>query len=104
MTPAEINEAVARKFGWTRCNKEEEGEVRWHYDKPLNPKTFGGQCRSELPDYCGSIQAAFELLSHFDYLEITKGKKTDWLVKSGTPECSYAKTLPEAICLAFLRL
>lgn len=102
MTNQEINEAVAKRLGW------------------LVSPTLGAWCPpppnvdleqfSDVPDYCGSIEAAFEIVMH--YLE-TGGEFGIW--RSGDLKRWHAHfdifefeedsdTAPMAICLAFLKL
>lgn len=96
MTDSEMNEAVARKLGvW-----------------------MDGALYHETPDYCNSIEAAWEIVEFVnkDYRSIfidqiqryENGKMTGkyyWNVGFDGCECmSDAATAPRAICEAFLKL
>lgn len=108
MTDQEVNEAVARKLGWkAKCQKYKtlEGQLDCqvtHYRK------------SKLPDYCHSIQAAWEIVDNWNesgdvyFRRETMAKKMNWEVSFWfNKECKaseWADTAPMAICLAFLKL
>lgn len=89
MTPQEINEAVARKLGWTR---------------PSYPHKIG-----DTPDYCRTIELAWEIVEHLcrlghppilwfsDNAEACVSFLYDEVVTDILPA-------PMAICLAFLEL
>lgn len=98
MTPQEINEAVARKLGYDAIDKSH---------------------RRPIPDYCHSIEAAWEIWAkmsdgYFLTLEteagtfgrnIVKVWKNDGKGDSGwVIDDVYANTAPMAICLAFLKM
>lgn len=104
MTPSEINIAVAKKLGALRKDDE------------------GNDCIDCVPDYAGSIQAAFEIVNHF---EKDREKQIAETGKSSSPifalrlgcggewHCDlgdsgeagwYQPTPSMAICLAFLKL
>lgn len=108
MTPEEINEAVARELGWTRCNDEDEGEIRWHSDRPLEPGTLGGTCTSELPDYCRDIKAAWEIVEYgeigYEVHRYPNSYFTATIRTKGLNIKEKADTAPMAICLAFLKV
>lgn len=104
VTNQEINEAVAKKLG---------GERRILPDAVLQD----GTVIKHYPDYCGSIQAAWEILQHNPH-----NPGGGWLVNCseakdghGPYGCAfqvgpyewhweYADTAPLAICKAFLKL
>lgn len=124
MTDQELNEAVARKFGWKKHNKTCEqltpgasiftGGDHW-YQK-------GYMCRETMTDYCHSIKAAWEIPGLESVVKITDGR---WHARFGDgsklntyyeigiyereepqwnmPE-AIADTAPRAICEAFLKL
>ena len=107
MTNREIDEAVAKKLGWTRCNDEEEGEIRWHHDKPLIKGTHGGQCALNLPLYSTSIEAAWEILTDYcdEWHLDCRGTVTVSLKKhhSGPVEVT-DDNAPLAVCKTFSKL
>lgn len=94
MTPIALNEACARKLGW--------------HDKP-----FRGYVRPNIPDYCHSIEAAWEIVEKFPtwtmwrdeqgfHLYVWKSK-TDMLNQRESAAIN-ADTAPMAIVLAFLKM
>lgn len=103
MTNQEINEAVARKLGW-------------NYHESLKPvcwQTPAGSYLREIPDYCHSIEAAWEIVEHYkpeldsDGFSLDKDfdsvKASQWDCRFGIVH-GYADTAPLAICKAFLKL
>lgn len=108
MTDQDINEAVARKLGLRDCgsfvDKETGGKLSDHIMKPDG--TFISKC----PDYCHSIEAAWEIVEKVDYIcRIGYGKyySCEFLMAQGERQEYYraeADTAPMAICLAFLKL
>lgn len=104
MTSQEINEAVARKLGW-HWNDDKVSGGHWHYD---------GGCYDNLPGYCHSIEAAWEIVEHLAknnlLVEIKQhglGKPSYAVYISNSIEllCGVAyESAPLAICLAFLKL
>jgi Phage ABA sandwich domain len=100
MTNQEINEAVARKLGWTYDEKFQD------WGNPQDEKML-------LPDYCGSIAAAWEIVEHVK-LPMQLGnncvvKGSEWYCfwwdnKNNREYREHADTAPMAICLAFLKL
>lgn len=119
MTDSEINEAVARKLGWTKCEHStmENGKIvpafGWVKPNPIKPHYHEG-----LPDYCHSIQAAWEIVeglaSRDDWwvalrykprIKIGNGGKWNFIIvdsKNNAQIEEIADTAPKAICLAFL--
>lgn len=95
MTDQEINEAVARKLGYELVKPN-----WWQF-----PKETG---RGPVPDYCHSIEAAWEILLKVEYWSIRtmKGREDEVLVELGFGPLvgCWADTAPRAICLAFLKL
>lgn len=97
MTDQELNEAVARKLGRTPC-----GCLVFHL--PM------AECDSKphVPDYCHSIQAAWEIVEKCDYFCLVKPLDNEkWKCDLGTKDeivVSWADTAPRAICEAFLKL
>lgn len=111
MTPVEVNEAVAKKLGWTAPTGKREpryggkgypfSEFKW---------SNGGEFYDALPDFCTSIAAAWEVV------ELQKGKMIsltnpgfEWICRiidahNGDEVSDGACTAPMAICLAFLKL
>jgi hypothetical protein len=107
MTNDEMNSAVARKLGYTP-NKF----GGWSGPCP----TGGDWARSKLPNYCGSIQAAWEIVEFWlqskmrvKRFELRKSNASSWyaVFEDGQSDQIYdaiAATAPEAICRAFLKL
>lgn len=98
MNNKQINVAVARKLEWNvrfvNCG------ARWVCEKDGNAK--------ELPNYCRSIGAAWEILAEPGYWKLERKRKT-WVVSRIEPEGKIyvereADTAPMAICLVFLKL
>lgn len=86
MTPQEINEAVARKLGWSGFHHAPMQEPA--------PKNF-----------CGSIAAAWEIVEKLlseDHAIRLYGRQGFTVNIDGWEET--ADTAPMAICLAFLKL
>lgn len=105
MSPAQVNEAVARKLGWEFVD-----------DVWRNPKVHCQECGIALrvPDYCHSIEAAWEIVGKFmsesgwDF-NLLGGERYggDWQANfTGHDQwhSAVADTAPMAICLAFLKL
>lgn len=94
MTDQEIEEAVARKLGW-----EEGPGDQWRrhvFDMP----------KHGLPDYCHSIEAAWEIVEKIPTFVIAK-LSSGWAANPCPPGFDFlvkADTAPMAICLAFLKL
>lgn len=110
MTDQEINEAVARELGWKPRN----------YDPlSLDPITRipcftapNGDLYDHLPDFCHSIQAAWEIVEHlyknhptwvFCLRAWPKCVRAEWVLDL-IERYAEADTAPRAICLAFLKL
>jgi hypothetical protein len=104
MTDAEINEAVAKRLGWTVKLK-------------CGPRGKDGMTKDEinyfpLPDYCHSIQAVWEVVASildkkWDFklkwdIDYVSDRWAWFCVFAGYK--SQADTAPMAICLAFLKL
>ncbi len=90
MSPTEINQAVARKLGWTHG----WGEHGYH------------EC---FPYYCTSIEAAWEIVEKMPNGSVGKNIHGRWVCSYGIiGSCDYsiveADTAPMAICLAFLNV
>lgn len=123
MTDSETNEAVARKLGWriktgTLVREYTEGAGGGSAVMPamkgwLSPTSKRKDLVvSNVPDYCHSIAAAWEVVEHIRknqmmvsmnllsscQLKITHGEISNVLAES------WADTAPTAICLAFLKL
>lgn len=98
MTPQEINEAVARKLGWSIAGVD-----------PAN--YYSQRWIQSVPDYCHSIEAAWEIIASLEagwLYELSTGFGGKHLCRfvhweKGEFEES-ADTAPMAICLAFLKL
>lgn len=107
MTDNELNELVARKLGWV-VNKTLDYQP-W-YARP------GGQPESamirELPDFCNSIQAAWEMVEwckanmkgSFRWDFVLECSDRAWRCGMFDVEEIEADTAPMAIALAFLKL
>lgn len=109
MTNQEINEAVARKLG---CKVISGGKLI------VRPDAID-EAPDYMPDYCHSIEAAWEVVEHLKNHSVSI-HKTDptsvWLCSifswDGYPRASERKeeveaeadTAPMAICLSFLKL
>lgn len=96
MTDQELNEAAARGLGWIY----EDGE--WH-------KYANGICVDEqdLPDYCHSIAAAWEIMNlpvAWDLVKQADEIQARLYFPGGNILMAAADTAPMAICLAFLKL
>lgn len=100
MTPEEINAAVARKLGWEIQVYPKDMVT---YDRPVFAKR-NGEDMLFLPDYCGSIQAAWELTSTFRKwsLSFDGNHLFSWVDDDGL-HCVRASSAPEAICDALLK-
>lgn len=92
MTNEEINEAVARRLGWSQD----------HGIWERNNDPF----RAALPDYCTDIKAAWEIVPKLE--KFVLHYQTDrWVCtfKNGDDvESIVADTAPMVICKAFLKL
>lgn len=101
MTPVEINEAVARKLGWTIDDSGLTIRCRPPSHLWLSP------C-DKVPDYCHSIAAAWEICEYLQkehYLfsiDFEPLSELPWRVTLVSIERDEAA--PMAICLAFLKL
>lgn len=117
MTDVELNEAVARKLGWTDIDS-------WIRDGRQEDSPFvkgwikDGEVRVVLPDYNHSIEAAWEMLEgrcfflkrlfrrpadRKSYFVVLCGIQIGTDVE-GVWVQEEADTAPRAICLAFLKL
>lgn len=108
MTDTELNEAVARKMGWTLIL---DGVPHWICPHCPNAHIFN-------PDFCHDIKAAWEVVEK--YKEIEHEKETLFFQMAYLDadkwdagwyryqDCGIvtqsADTAPMAICLAFLKL
>jgi len=110
MTDQEINEAVARKLGWTK--KSFEGRKGFWFKPNYN-------LPNNIPYYCNSIEAAWEVV---EWIRINFPEEilrlecvgNEWefgpTMMCGDEEFisdttnGRADTAPMAICLAFLKL
>lgn len=127
MTPQEINEAVARKLGWTRIDECCPGHS---YGFGLPPgKVFDGEYIAprdgeDIPSYCESIEAAWEIVDHCIkkgfFILITYSPTRGWHcginLMDGSADITSEPFIPNktfqdrsdqspmAICLAFLKL
>lgn len=97
MTDQEINEAVARKFGWV-------------YDAKFQDWGDPDGVVMPLPDYCHSIAAAWEAVKYIQKMEISVDVRA-WssnsfsvFIRCGIEMTAIANTAPMAICLAFLKM
>ena len=95
LSDQEINEAVARKLGWTYDPKFQDWANAKDEVKPI-------------PDFCHSIAAAWEVVeklpSGFCLIRHEDGKFL-CMISANRPESGGPQdTAPMAICMAFLRL
>jgi hypothetical protein len=132
MTDQEINEAVARKLGWTfhdhDCSGEKAFGVRWNITGPhWIPPVKTNHHFADLPDYCHSISAAWEIVEKNIHVHQTGHdgieQIADFFLERQTNEwvagwrvwnslsdrpifnlSARSLTAPTAICLAFLKL
>lgn len=123
MTPQEINEAVARKLGWvTRPCKVCKADTFFNPAEKvillIGVLASLGDCKpfhGIIPDYCGSIAAAWEIVEYLRKKEISviieawpmefkKAYSCKLTAFAETPIFAEAHDAPMAICLAFLKL
>ena len=90
MIDQEINKAVARKLGTYKITKHPMGLTETY------------------PDYCHSIEAAWEIVDKCSYFCLVKPLKNEnWKCDIGREDqiiVQWANTVPMAICKAFLKL
>lgn len=109
MTNAEINEAVARKLGWTHTDYGEM-RVSAHCGMYADHEwKRGKEIQCAVPEYSTSIEAAWEIVNAGHLTGVHKGFDGYWYAeKSGFawdfPAPDGADTAPRAICEAFLKL
>lgn len=109
MTDSEINEAVARKLGWIPESDKTSGYWVWRHSD--------GHFVNNLPDYCHSIEAAWEIVekicglvrSNGDYRTValcTNKANTLCVIDEIEDDRieDKADSAPMAICQAFLKL
>lgn len=99
MTDQEINDAVSRKLGWNIAGVDpaKSSKQKWI---------------QAVPDYCRSIEAAFEIVKKIADENERKGcgpilrieHDGQWHCRLGVNNISQATTAPMAICLAFLEM
>ena len=110
MTDQELNEAVARKLGW--IEKKYDWGIKWARDSDV-------QCSDDMedraPDYCHSIEAAWEIVEWMQEKYPTEEgnglllwRNGDKIICELNPNLEIvrgvASSAPMAICLAFLKL
>lgn len=106
-TPEELNEAVARKLGWVKDTSSDF--LPWWFRSEWLPEA---QKIRDIPDYCYSIEAAWEI---FDWAQKQKisynvsflGNDTflaQFVRDSRDHWSQISDTAPMAICMAFLKL
>ena len=100
MTPEQINEAIARKLGWKPCSCIGGPHEKEH-------RAYMPSMNHKVPDFCRSIEAAFEILDRMFSVKIEK-ISDEWQCELGDgkngDEFASADKLPMAIALAFLKL
>lgn len=121
MTPQEINEFVAQKLGYKKGNLVVGTNTK---GQPVENKewvTPEGKLAYWLPDYAGSIQAAWEVVEHIrerpnpdalinpSYAFELHATPSAWVAIISGPTWKQmvkgeSETAPMAICLAFLKL
>lgn len=111
MTNEEINEAVARKLGWTHDH------AGWWAPVLSKPRPYA---TTPLPSFCERIEAAWEIVEHLAKENEHKGcgpiiylmHDGQWIFRIGemgktlseNQDSAVAATAPLAICGAFLKL
>lgn len=105
MTDQELNEAVAQKLkGWFSKCKCEFPLENAHHNCPAEFGTCHHADNCNLPDFCHSIAAAWELWDHFHEMATLTKHEEKWILDYGRRFKIEADTAPRAICLAFLKL
>lgn len=118
MTPQQINEAVARKLGATDIHVLKWPKMvfnnrphPWHGMLVGTFPSVGASGESPVPDYCHSIEAAWEIVeaNHEKYAFEIHSSPNDYhaFFTGPTWKQTYkgqADTAPMAICKAFLKL
>jgi hypothetical protein len=108
MTDQEINEAVAKKLGWTYQKSgvlfgRGHREITENWYRPDGVVNIQG-----IPDYCHDIALSMkEVVEKFDAMALVKLSSGGWACNPTPPSFDYlvrADTAPMAICLAFLKL
>jgi len=109
-----INEAVARKLGWTQIQKKMRNGHPSDQIEGVRPPSEGPRCPmfTDIPDYCHSIEAAWEIVEHlhkemkgsFRWDFVLERSDRAWRCGVFDVEDIEADTAPMAICLAFLQL
>lgn len=97
MTDSEINEAVARKLGWTYFYS---GAFSGWGKDALEPT------QAQPNDYCHSIARAWDIVEKMPTFVVAK-LSSGWAANPQPPGFLYltkADTAPMAICLAFLKV
>lgn len=109
-SPREINEAVARKLGWTIDKLSDF--LPWYGRPDSHPLST---MIRELPNYCSDISAAWEIMEKQtnNFCVFRDWDTGEWCVRYDDGafnttrhdfEFVAADTAPMAICLAFLKL
>lgn len=99
----ELNEAVAKKLGWELW----QGTHWRRQTASSRPDHIDHEISSFLPDYCHSIEAAWEIVEKFPMQVGGVMRVGTWyepLVAGRTREDLRANTAAMAICKAFLKL
>lgn len=114
MTDQEINEAVARKLGFSGIYETTWESLRPGTDIPKFWLTKVGEYKGKvkpIPDFCNSIEATWEIVEkiHNTVLFTLWWHDGEWEVDIETNEddevfVTKADTAPMAICEAFLKL
>lgn len=101
-TDQEINEAVARKLGW-----KSEKTIK-HSNNNCGPDCRIIEYDTTMPDYCHSIEAAWEIVDYQSGCMSLRDLGLYWICEFFvSPEINVtqrADTAPMAICLAFLKV
>lgn len=104
MTDQEINEAVARKLGWTHLQWREGPSFASHWTGLRKDHSV----EVMIPDYCHSIEAAWKIVEHLvktKLVGLVMGAPGKWMFTiEGRKEMPISDTAPMAICQAFLKL
>jgi hypothetical protein len=109
MTEDEINSAVARKLGWYETDLGWEHRKDWKRHEDRQGVFLEHVAHRDLPNYCRSIAAAWEVLECPEIIRWEIRLLSDKsigceMIRQGSEVYRWADTAPMAICLSFLKL